>query len=113
MTKVRAAIVGTLVAASAATAAAALPDPVTANVTILGCYAADRANSYTCYANVDTDISSDCDQKRGIRWDASTPDGQNALSIMNAAYLSGRKVRLRATTTCWPDGYHQLSWVQY
>ena len=115
MTKVRAAIVGTLVAASAATAAAALPDAINANITAAGCYATDRPapNNYTCFVSLDTDIPTDCEQKRSVRWDASTPDGQNALSVMNAAYLSGRKIRMRATGNCYGDGYNQLSWVQY
>jgi hypothetical protein len=89
------------------------PDPVT--VTYLLCAASGYCNAYFIKGTIPKHT---CTRETGdaVRWDATTPAGAHMLMLLQAAHLSGKKVKISVNgclgTTADPTHYPKLNFVQ-
>lgn len=101
-----------LCAVTLASASTALAQPVRSATQLNVNYVMCSLHSGQCTAHFSGNVANEggCTSSTSARWDARTVEGQNMLSLVQAAHLSGKKVYV------WDEdcigGDPKLAWFQ-
>ena len=102
-------------ALTSSAAAAEDPPPQLPHLTVKQVMCSLPSKQCTAFFDVNIDKNVSCVNKSRVRWDASTPAGQNMLSLFQAAHLSGKQV-IVTYDGCIPVADNksdpQLQWAQ-